>query len=289
MAELSARELTLAYDGHIVVEGLDLQIKSNCITALVGPNGSGKSTLLRGLARLMKPTHGAAYLDHQAIDRMSTRLVARQMAMLPQQTDAPAGLTVRELVSYGRFPYQGLLGTLNQLDHGKIEEAMELAGVTSMADRCVEELSGGQKQLAWIAMALAQDTDVLLLDEPTTFLDLAHQLDVLEVLHRLHQSQGRTIAMVLHDINQAARYASHMIAMKDGRVTAEGSPTEIVTATVMANVFEIEAEILLRDQSTPYCIPISRIAKPTRSETEFLSDPGTIADAANSHSDKVLR
>lgn len=257
MTALTTKDLALAYDGMEVVHGVELRIPPGRITALVGPNGSGKSTLLRGLSRLMRPTRGAAYLDHRAIDRMPTRQVARQVAMLPQRADAPNGLTVAELVSYGRFPYQGWMGSLSVEDESKVAKAMELTGVHGLANRNMGELSGGQRQLAWIAMALAQDTEILLLDEPTTFLDLAHQLEVLEVLNQLHKQEGRTIVMVLHDINQAARYADHMIALKDGRIAAEGTPQEIVTPEVLGGVFDIEAEILYRGpEQVPFCIPI---------------------------------
>jgi iron complex transport system ATP-binding protein len=204
MLQLHSENLALAYEDTEVIRDLSLAIPTQKITALVGPNGSGKSTLLRGLARLMKPERGAVYLDGQSIHQMPTRQVARQLAVLPQRPEAPDGLTVRELVAYGRFPYQGFFGIATSDDDQLIESALELTGIQDLGDRLLGELSGGQRQLAWIAMALAQDTQLLLLDEPTTFLDMAHQLEVLEVLARLHREQRRTIVMVLHDINQAA-------------------------------------------------------------------------------------
>ena len=260
MTQLEAHELSLAYDGLQVIHELSLEVPPQQITALIGPNGSGKSTLLRGLARLMPPEQGAVYLDGHAIHSQPTKQVARQLAMLPQRAQAPGGLTVRELVAYGRFPYQGLLGGLSAEDEQHIDAALETTGMAPLANCYLGELSGGQRQLAWIAMALAQDTELLLLDEPTTFLDMAHQLEVLEVLENLHQQHQRTIVMVLHDINQAARYASHMVALVEGRIAASGTPMEILTPEVLARVFEIEAEIFLRDDiGVPYCIPLRNL------------------------------
>jgi iron complex transport system ATP-binding protein len=259
MIQLHSDNLALAYDENEVIHELSLAIPSAQITALVGPNGSGKSTLLRGLARLMKPERGAVYLDGQAIHRMPTKQVARQMAMLPQRPEAPDGLVVRELVAFGRFPYQGFLGVATAEDDERIESALAITGMDRLADRLLGELSGGQRQLAWIAMALAQDTQLLLLDEPTTFLDMAHQLEVLEVLARLHREEHRTIVMVLHDINQAARYSQHMVALVAGQIAAAGSPREILTPQVLARVFGIEAEVTTYGPlETPFCIPLGR-------------------------------
>lgn len=259
MPQLEADELTLAYEDHEVIHELSLQVPTERITALIGPNGSGKSTLLRGLARLMRPTRGAVYLDGQAIHTRSTKEVARQLAILPQRAEAPGGLLVRELVAFGRFPYQGFFGVATREDDEQIAAALATTGMDRLADRPVGELSGGQRQLAWIALALAQDTDVLLLDEPTTFLDMAHQLEVLEVLERLHRERRRTIVMVLHDVNQAARYAEWMVALVEGRIAASGRPEEILTPEVLADVFGIEAEVFLReDANVPFCIPLRR-------------------------------
>lgn len=257
MNELHAEELSLAYDGHEVIHELSLAVPPQRITALVGPNGSGKSTLLRGLARLMEPRGGAVYLDGQAIHHLPTKYVARQLAILPQRPEAPDGLSVRELVAFGRFPYQGLLGVASEEDDRQIDAAMEITGTDCLADRLLGELSGGQRQLVWIAMALAQDTELLLLDEPTTFLDMAHQLEVLQVLERLHQQRRRTIVMVLHDINQAARYADHMVALVGGRIVASGTPHEILTPAMLAQVFAVEAEVITnRVTDAPFCIPL---------------------------------
>jgi iron complex transport system ATP-binding protein len=258
--DFRAQNLALAYDDHEVIHELSLTIPSQQITALVGPNGSGKSTLLKGLARLMKPTGGAVYLDSQAIHRLPTKEVARRLAMLPQRPEAPDGLTVRELVAFGRFPHQGFWGIPTQDDDDKIDAALELTGIDHLAGEPLGQLSGGQRQLAWIAMALAQDTRLLLLDEPITFLDMAHQIEVLEVLRRLHRQQQRTIVMVLHDINHAARYAHHMIAMVAGRIVSSGTPGEIVTSPLLAEVFGIEADVIPDPRTgAPICIPYGRL------------------------------
>ena len=257
MPELLAEELSLAYDDRQVIHDLSLSIPKQKITALIGPNGSGKSTLLKGLARLMRPKQGVVYLDGHAIHSLPTKEVAQQLAILPQRPEAPSGLTVRELVAYGRFPYQGLFGTISREDDEQIESALAITRMNQLADRLLGELSGGQRQLAWIAMALAQNTELLLLDEPTTFLDMAHQLEILEVLERLQQRQKRTIVLVLHDINQAARYSDYMVALAGGRIVASGTPHEILTPRILADVFSIEAQILPRDDvDVPFCIPL---------------------------------
>ena len=256
MVQLTAETLTLAYDGHAVIRELSLAIPAGQITALIGANGSGKSTLLKGLARIMTPRGGAVYLDGQAIHRLPTRQVARQLAILPQRGDAPDGLTVRELVALGRFPHQGFLGAFGAEDDAKIDEALQITGMGDLAQSLLGELSGGQRQLAWIAMALAQNTELLLLDEPTTFLDMAHQIEVLDVLERLHVALRRTIVMVLHDVNQAARYAHHMVALVAGRIVASGTPREIVAPSVLSEVFGVEARVLIDPHTNaPFCIP----------------------------------
>lgn len=261
MVQLHTEDLSLAYEGNRIVHELSLQIPPRQITALVGPNGSGKSTLLKGVARLMKPQTGAAYLDFQAVHRMPTRRIAKQLAILPQRPEAPDGLTARELVAFGRFPHQGIFGTCGAEDHEKIERALRTAGIEHLADSPLGELSGGQRQLAWIAMALAQDTEVLLLDEPTTFLDMAHQLEVLDVLERLQRDFQRTIVMVLHDVNQAARHAHHMVALVDGRIACCGAPRDVLTPEVLARVFKIDAEVTIDPRNgIPHCIPL-RLSK----------------------------
>ncbi|ADI13484.1 ABC transporter ATP-binding protein [Truepera radiovictrix] len=256
MPTLHTQHLSLGYLEQLIVPDLSLAIPEGQITALVGANGSGKSTILKALARILKPRSGAAYLDGKAIHRLSTKQVAKALAILPQNPEAPEGLTVHELVSYGRFPHQRGLGGLNRDDHRAIHKALALTGMTVFAERPVGSLSGGQRQRAWIAMALAQGTDVLLLDEPTTFLDMAHQLEVLQLLERLNREEGRTIVMVVHDLNHASRYAQHMVAIVRGEVAVAGTPAEVMTPENLRRVFAIEADIVTDPRSgVPLCIP----------------------------------
>lgn len=262
---LTTRQLTLAYEQRIIVDQLNLAIPTGQMTALVGANGCGKSTLLRGLARLLKPRAGLVYLDGQAIAHLPTRMVAQRLGLLPQSPTAPEGLTVRELVAQGRYPHQRWLQQWSGEDERFTEQALVMTGMTEMSDRPLDTLSGGQRQRAWIAMALAQNTEILLLDEPTTFLDLAHQIEVLDLLYDLNQTQGRTIVMVLHDLNQACRYADCLIAMRDGQVVAQGSPQEVMTVAMVQAVFGIESQIVTDPTTgTPMCIPMSRKGKVRR-------------------------
>ncbi|QDT41990.1 putative siderophore transport system ATP-binding protein YusV [Gimesia alba] len=267
MIQLKSKSLSLRYDGDEVVRQLSLELPANQITTLIGPNGSGKSTLLKGLARLMKPTHGAAYLDGQEIHKMNTREVARRVSILTQQVDAPDGLVVRELLAYGRFPHANWLGYSSQKDLQAIDRALDIAGIAHLADRPLGELSGGQRQLAWISMTLAQDAEIMLLDEPTTFLDLAHQLEVLNVLQRLQQEHQRTIVLVLHDINQAARFSHYMVALREGEIAWQGSPAEVMTTEMLSQVFGVEAEVS-NDATThaPYCVPIRPVSRQSKSD-----------------------
>jgi iron complex transport system ATP-binding protein len=259
MKRLSTKSLTLAYDGAPIIHNLDLAIPSGQITALVGPNGCGKSTLLRGLARLLKPRAGAVYLDGKTLLKLSTKAVAKQLGILPQGPVAPEGLTVRDLVAQGRFPYQNWLQQWSKEDERLVESALATTSMTDLADRSLDTLSGGQRQRAWLAMALAQDTEILLLDEPTTFLDLAHQVELLDLLYELNQSQGRTIVMVLHDLNQACRYADYLVAVRSGSVFAQGKPVQVMTEAMVREVFGLECRIVPDPVSgTPMCIPIGR-------------------------------
>lgn len=259
MNQLSTKKLTLAYDGVAIVHSLDLAIPVGQITTLVGPNGCGKSTLLKGLARLLKPRTGAVYLDGQSILKLSTKTVAKQLGILPQGPTAPEGLTVRDLVAQGRFPYQNWLQQWSKEDEQLVESALKLTAMTQLADRPLDSLSGGQRQRAWIAMALAQDTEILLLDEPTTFLDLAHQIDVLDLLYELNKTQGRTIVMVLHDLNQACRYADYLVAVQEGRVFAQGEPRQIMTEEMVQEVFGLECRVVPDPVAgTPMCVPMGR-------------------------------
>ena len=249
-------DITLGYEDTVVIKELSASIPAGEITSVVGPNGCGKSTLLRSLARLMKPKGGAVYLDGDAIAKLPTREVAKRLGILPQNPEAPEGLTVRELAAQGRYPHQSWLSQWSKGDERAVEKALETTGVLDLADRPLDTLSGGQRQRAWISMALAQETETLLLDEPTTFLDMAHQLEVLQLLDRLNRDDGRTILMVLHDLNNAARYSHHMIAISHGKVFVAGAPEDVVTDELLREVFSVEAEILPDPRTgTPLCIP----------------------------------
>ncbi|MEU2984263.1 ABC transporter ATP-binding protein [Micromonospora aurantiaca] len=243
-ALLSTRDLVVGYEGRTVLDGLDLDLPADTFTVIVGPNACGKSTLLRTMARLLTPRRGAVLLDGAAIRDLPTRDVARRLGVLPQSPLVPEGITVADLVGRGRQPYQRWWRQWSAEDGRAVEEAMRLADVGALADRPVDTLSGGQRQRVWIAMTLAQDTDALLLDEPTTFLDLAHQVEVLDLLHRLRAERGRTVVAVLHDLNQAARYADHLIAMRDGAVVAAGEPREILTADLVRDVFGLDCVVV---------------------------------------------
>ncbi|MBE9068018.1 ABC transporter ATP-binding protein [Leptolyngbya cf. ectocarpi LEGE 11479] len=256
---LTTRKLTLAYDGKPIINDLDLAILSGKITVLVGPNGCGKSTLLKGLGRLLKPQQGIVYLDSTSIFKLPTKKVAQQLGLLPQGPTAPEGLTVRELVAQGRYPYQTWLQQWSEDDEKEVEAALAITELRDFADRPIDSLSGGQRQRAWIAMTLAQNTQILLLDEPTTFLDLAHQIEVLDLLYDLNQREGRTIVMVLHELNQACRYGDHLIAMKAGEVCAQGVPQNVMTETLVKDVFGLDCRIVSDPVAgTPLCIPIGR-------------------------------
>lgn len=257
MAErLHTSQLDIGYAETLIVKDLNLEIPTGKITALVGSNGSGKSTILKAMARLLKPKGGGVMLDGESIHSKSTKEVAKQLAILPQNPTAPDGLTVYELISYGRFPHQKGMGTLTEEDRKVIQWSIEVTGLTQFADRPVDQLSGGQRQRAWIAMAFAQQTDILFLDEPTTFLDMAHQLEVLHLLQKLNEEEGRTIVMVVHDLNHASRFAHHIVAIRSGAVVSEGSPKEVVTQDVLREVFAIEADIVADPRTgVPLCLP----------------------------------
>jgi iron complex transport system ATP-binding protein len=256
------RDLSLAYGKKRIIEALNIDIPIGHITALIGRNGSGKSTLLKAMARLIQPHGGAAYLNGKAIHTMSTREVSRRLAILPQHPQSPEGMTVEELVWHGRFPHQSVWGGRRKEDRQIVQWAMEMTGVTEWADRPLSSLSGGQRQRAWIAMALAQKTPLLLLDEPTTYLDLAYQIDVLDLLKRLNETEGITVVMVIHDINQAARYAHRLIALRDGKVVAQGTPSSVITPQTLESVFGIQAKVIT-DPVTghPMCIPLSSVSR----------------------------
>ncbi|MGW0906262.1 ABC transporter ATP-binding protein [Streptomyces sp. NPDC002853] len=256
---LIADDVTLGYDQRVIAEKLSVEIPDNSFTVIVGPNACGKSTLLRALSRMLKPSAGRVLLDGNVIQSMPAKKVARTLGLLPQSSIAPDGITVGDLVARGRYPHQGLLRQWSADDERIVNESMASTGVAELADRYVDELSGGQRQRVWIAMALAQQTPLLLLDEPTTFLDIQHQIDVLDLCADLHEEQGRTLVAVLHDLNHAARYATHLIALRDGEVIAEGPPSEIVTAELVRETFGMECQIIDDPESgTPLVVPAAR-------------------------------
>ncbi|MFI9065389.1 ABC transporter ATP-binding protein [Streptomyces sp. NPDC053429] len=259
---LTARNVTLGYDQRVIAEDLSVEIPDNSFTVIVGPNACGKSTLLRALSRMLKPSAGQVLLDGQAIASMPAKKVAKTLGLLPQSSIAPDGITVADLVSRGRHPHQGLLRQWSKQDEQVVAESMAATGVAELAGRAVDELSGGQRQRVWIAMALAQQTPLLLLDEPTTYLDIQHQLDVLDLCAELHENQGRTLVAVLHDLNHAARYATHLIALRGGVVVAEGPPAQVVTAELVEEVFGLRCQIIEDPETgTPLVIPAARKAR----------------------------
>jgi iron complex transport system ATP-binding protein len=256
---LQAVDLGLGYGDVRIVEGLNVDLPIGQVTVIVGANGCGKSTLLRGLARLLHPTTGSVLLDGRSVHAMPSKEVAKVMGLLPQSPIAPEGITVADLVGRGRYPHQGWFRQWSDEDDRAVAEALAATDTLGLADRPIEEMSGGQRQRVWIAMALAQETDLLLLDEPTTFLDLAHQVEVLDLLTDLNRRRGTTVVIVMHDLNLACRYADHLIAMKDGTIVRQGSPAEVITPSVMREVFSMKATIITDPVSgTPTVIPIGR-------------------------------
>ena len=254
-SRIGAEGATFAYGRRTVATDLTVRVPDGSFTVIVGPNACGKSTLLRALARLLAPRPGTVLLDGRDISSYPSKAVARVVGLLPQSSTAPDGITVADLVAHGRYPHQSLLRQWSDDDERAVAEAMALTHTTDLADRYVDELSGGQRQRVWIAVALAQETPILLLDEPTTFLDIAHQVEVMELCRDLH-ARGRTLVVVLHDLNQSCRYASHLIAMKDGRVVAQGSPADIVTTELVREVFGLDSTILADPYSgTPLVVP----------------------------------
>ncbi|KAB2345528.1 ABC transporter ATP-binding protein [Actinomadura rudentiformis] len=262
-ARLIGEGLTLAYDKRVIAEDLDVAVPDGSFTVIVGPNACGKSTLLRALSRILKPAAGSVVLDGERIGAWPAKKLARTLGLLPQSSIAPEGITVADLVARGRYPHQGLLRQWSREDERVVLESMAATGVADLADRYVDELSGGQRQRVWIAMALAQQTPLLLLDEPTTYLDIAHQIEILDLCARLHE-EGRTVVAVLHELNHAARYATHLIAMRDGRIVAEGDPNDIVTAALVEDVFGLPCRVIdCPETGTPLVVPAAPRARVT--------------------------
>lgn len=256
---LQTKDLTLAYGERTIIDQMDLDIPKGEITVFIGGNGCGKSTLLRSIARLMKPKEGSVLLDGESISRLSTKEVARKMAILPQTPVSPEGLTVLQLVKQGRYPHQSWLKQWSRKDEEIVEDALRATGMEEFRDRKVDELSGGQRQRAWIALTLAQDTDIILLDEPTTYLDMTHQIEILDLLFELNEKEGRTIVMVLHDINLACRYAHNIVAIRDREVYAQGKPEEVISCELVKHVFDMDCQVSSDPLfGTPLCIPFGK-------------------------------
>jgi iron-siderophore transport system ATP-binding protein len=253
---LGARDLSLGYGATPIVDGLTVEVAPGAVTAIVGPNACGKSTLLRGLARLMSPAAGQVILDGSDISRLRTKDVAKRLGLLPQSSIAPEGITVADLVTRGRFPHQTMLRQFSRTDQQAVADAMAATGVTAIAGRPVDQLSGGQRQRVWIAMVLAQQTPLILLDEPTTFLDIAHQIELLDLFADLNAEQGCTIVAVLHDLNHACRFADQIIAMKAGAIVAQGNPADVITATLVEEVYGLRCQVIDDPETgTPLVIP----------------------------------
>ncbi|SEF82326.1 Fe(3+) dicitrate ABC transporter ATP-binding protein FecE [Vibrio hangzhouensis] len=252
---LSVKNLYVAYGDNTIIENLSLTIPKGKITALIGPNGCGKSTLLKTLARINKPKSGEVLLDTTPLHEFATKSLAQRLSMLPQTHTSPEGITVRKLVEYGRAPYASHWGKLTDNDHAMVSRAMVSTGVSELQETPVDALSGGQRQRAWISMIVAQDTEVIMLDEPTTYLDLSHQIELMKMMQTMHQ-QGKTVIVVLHDLNQACRYCDHLVVLKDGKLVLDGDPSEVFTQALLQDVFDLDA-IVIKDpiSGTPMCVP----------------------------------
>ncbi|WP_456273432.1 ABC transporter ATP-binding protein [Bacillus sp. AK031] len=256
---LQTDSLTLSYGDRIIINELDLEIPKGEITVFIGGNGCGKSTLLRSMARLLKPQTGSVLIDGDAIAKLSTKDVAKKLAILPQSPSAPEGLTVMQLVKQGRYPHQSWLKQWSQKDEEIVMKALQATKMEEFQHRRVDELSGGQRQRAWIALTLAQDTDIILLDEPTTYLDMTHQIEILDLLFELNETEGRTIIMVLHDLNLACRYAHNIVAIRDQKIFAQGKPEEVISCNLVKNVFDMDCQVTSDPLfGTPLCIPYGK-------------------------------
>lgn len=254
-----AKGLVAGYDGKRILDGVSLQIPSNRISVIIGANACGKSTLLKTLARLIRPISGEVLLDGRSIHEIPTKQLARVIGLLPQSPVVPEGIKVADLIGRGRYPHQSFFGTWSRQDEQAVAEAMEIMNITELADRYMDELSGGQRQRVWIGMVLAQQTDILLLDEPTTYLDITHQIEILDLLTDLNRKYGKTIVMVLHDINLAARYADYLFAMRQGRLVAAGKPSEVITGQLIKDVFGMDCAVVEDPVSgAPSVVPVGR-------------------------------
>ncbi|WP_091272306.1 ABC transporter ATP-binding protein [Alteribacillus persepolensis] len=255
MSKLTTEHIAVSYNEHTIINDLNIEVPEGMITSIIGPNGCGKSTLLKTISRILKPDQGAVYLNGRSIHQLKTKEVAKEMAILAQTPDIPQTLTVSQLVAFGRYPHRRKSGRLTAQDKKAVAQALEDTGMSEYKDRPLDALSGGQRQRAWISMALAQETDVLLLDEPTTYLDMAHQLEILELLQELNEKEERTIVMIIHDLNHAARFSDHLIAMKAGEIQHIGAPHEVISKPVLRRVFGIDAYIV-QDPRTgkPLCM-----------------------------------
>lgn len=285
MHALEAKGLSLSYGTVPIFKDLSVNIPKGEITVLIGSNGCGKSTLLRSLARLLNPQKGTIVLDGHELAKLPTKEIAKRLAILPQGPSAPEGLTVLQLVKQGRYPYQSWLQQWSQEDERMVRMALEETGMTEYSERTVDSLSGGQRQRAWIAMTLAQGTDTVLLDEPTTYLDLTHQVEVLDLLYELNEKESRTVVMVLHDINLACRYAHNMIAVKNGAIWAQGKPEDIVTEAMIKGVFDLDCQVL-KDPfyGTPLIIPYGK-GRNVDLEPAVSSESGSKQSAASNHNE----
>lgn len=270
---LQVKNIHIGYESQTIVHDLSLVVPDGKITTIIGSNGCGKSTLLKAMTRIISHKDGQIVLDGKNIHHMNTKELAKQLAILTQNPESANGLLVEELVSYGRFPYQKGFGNLSKQDKTIIDWALEVTGTKDFRYKTVDALSGGQRQRVWIAMALAQDTDIIFLDEPTTYLDMAHQLEVLELLQQLNRNEGKTIIMVLHDLNQAARFSDHLLAMSNGKLIKSGNAEEVITTEVLRDVFQIDA-VITEDPRTnkPMCITYNLIKGDNQNEKDTVSD-----------------
>lgn len=254
-----ADKVISGYDNKVIIQGIELEIPSNKISVIIGANGCGKSTLLKTLAKLIKPTSGEITLDGKAISKIPPKQLARVLGILPQSPVVPEGITVADLIGRGRFPHQSLLSGWSKKDYEAVAEAMEIMKITEFANHDIDELSGGQRQRVWIAMALTQQTDILLLDEPTTFLDITYQVEILDLLTDLNRKYGTTIVMVLHDINLSARYADYMFALQNGQLVSEGKPSDIITSALVKDIFGLDCTVINDPiSSSPLVVPKGR-------------------------------